>query len=246
KNQVVLADRLMAKDAAMMKRFLDLAEESGLLEPWLEPHRGTAAWESVKTKIPSGLVYIYKLYNDINRPHRRTAFDDQKLLAFLGLESDERLAKMATGQYTSVIVDEFQDINRLDFEFIKLLARGKQLIVVGDDDQSIYAFRRCTPDYIINFPERVGRQVETHILRTNYRCPQNVVEMGNRLIAHNTNRIDKNQVAHRTDLADVHLWHCLNSASEAQVVARFIKKLHTDRAAKGFRYSDAAVLLRIN
>ena len=59
------------------------------------------------------------------------------------------------------------------------------------------------------------------------------------------NRINKTQVAHRKDLADLKLWHCLNSASEAQVLARFIKKLHTDRAAKGFRYSDVAVLLRI-
>src|SRR5262249_58719884 len=113
-------------------------------------------------------------------------------------------------------------------------------------DQSVYSFRGCSPDYIINFPERVGQEAETHILTTNYRCPQNVVEMGNRLIAHNTHRIKKKQVAYRKDLADLKLWHCLNSASEAQVIARFIKKLYTERAAKGFCYSDVAVLLRIN
>jgi DNA helicase-2/ATP-dependent DNA helicase PcrA len=246
KNQVILADRLVNKDPVAMREFLDLAERTGLLEPWLDPHRGTPNWEVAKTKVASILVYIYKLYNDINRHHHRIDFDDQKLLAFLSLQADDNLAKIATGQYTSVIVDEFQDINRLDFEFIKLLARGKQMIVVGDDDQSIYAFRGCSPDYIINFSERVSREVETHILRTNYRCPKNVVDMGNRLIGQNTTRIKKEQVAHRTDVADVHLWHCLNSASEAQVIARFIKKLHTDRAAKGFRYSDVAVLLRIN
>src|SRR5262249_26118093 len=89
-------------------------------------------------------------------------------------------------------------------------------------------------------------EAETHILTTNYRCPQNVVEMGNRLIAHNTHRINKMQVAHRGDSADIKLWHCLNSASEAQVIARFIKKLYAERAAKGFRYSDVAVLLRMN
>src|SRR5262249_53567360 len=104
----------------------------------------------------------------------------------------------------------------------------------------------CSPDYIIHFQERVGQEVETHLLSTNYRCPQNVVEMGNRLIAHNANRVTKRQIAHRQDMADVKLWHCVNSASEAQVLARFIKKLYTDRAAKGFRYSDVAVLLRIN
>lgn len=246
KNKVILADRLVKKDPDTLRRFLELAEETGLFVPWLDPHRGTPTWEQAKTLIPSVLAYIYKLYCDINRHHNRIDFDDQKLLAYLGLESDERLAKVATAQFSSVVVDEFQDINRLDFEFIRLLARNKQLIVVGDDDQAIYAFRQCSPDYIINFEERVGRAVETHILRTNYRCPQNVVEMGNRLIAHNTNRIDKNQVAHRSDVADVKLWHCLNSASEAQVIARFIKKLYTDRSDKGFNYSDVAVLLRIN
>lgn len=246
KNKVILADNLLKKDPATLQQFLQLAEETGILEPWLDPHRGTSSWEQAKTLVPSVLAYIYKLYNDITRHHNRIDFDDQKLLAYLGLEADEHLAKVATSQFLSVVVDEFQDINRLDFEFIRLLARNKQLIVVGDDDQSIYAFRGCSPDYIINFPERIGREVETHILRTNYRCPQNVVEMGNRLIAYNTNRIDKHQIAHRKDLADVKLWHCLNSASEAQVIARFVKKLYTERVAKGFSYSDVAVLLRIN
>jgi DNA helicase-2/ATP-dependent DNA helicase PcrA len=246
KNEVIVADRLLKKDRASVNALLDLAEQTGLFEPWLEPHRGTAGWDEAKRKIPGVLVYVYKLYDDINRNHRRIDFDDQKLLAYLGLAADDGLAEIATAQFTTVIVDEFQDINRLDFEFIRLLARGKQLIVVGDDDQAIYAFRRCSPDYIINFPLRIGRSVESHVLRTNYRCPRNVVEMGNRLIAHNANRIEKNQIAHRSDEADVHLWHCLNSASEAQVVARFIKKLHSERSAKGFHYSDVAVLLRMN
>jgi len=246
KNKVILADKLLKKDPDTMRQLLELAEQTGMLEPWLEPHRNTAAWETAKTQIPSVLISIYKRYNDINRHHNRIDFDDQRLLAYLGLASDERLAAMATSRFGAVIVDEFQDINRLDFEFINLLARNKQLVVVGDDDQSIYSFRGCSPDYIINFPERVGRKVETVILRTNYRCPKNVVEMGNRLIAHNTNRIEKNQIAHRTDQADVKLWHCLNSASEAQVIARFIKRLYTDQSAKGFRYSDVAVLLRMN
>lgn len=246
KNEVIIPDKMLAGDPASVERFLDLAERTGFLVPWLEPHRNSLEWDTLKTKIPSLLIHIYRLYNDINRRHNRIDFDDQKLLAYLGLEADADLAAAATAQFTSVIVDEFQDINRLDFEFIRLVAHNKQLIVVGDDDQSIYAFRGCSPDYIIDFPERIGSETETHILKTNYRCPQNVVEMGNSLIAHNTHRINKMQVAHRTDLADVKLWHCLNSASEAQVLARFIKKLYTDRAAKGFRYADVAVLLRIN
>ncbi len=246
KNEVILPEKLLKGDSATVERFLDLAERIGILLPWLEPHRGSPEWESLKTRIPSLLIHVYRLYEDINRRHNRIDFDDQKLLAYLGLEENDQLAQAATAQFTSVIVDEFQDINRLDFEFIRLLARNKQLIVVGDDDQSIYAFRGCSPDYIINFREKVGQEVETHILTKNYRCSQNVVEMGNRLIAHNTHRINKKQSAHRKDLAGLKLWHCLNSASEAQVLARFIRKLHTERSARGFRYSDVAILLRIN
>lgn len=246
KNKLILPEDLVRRDKQAISQVLDLAANSTLFDPWLSPHRGTPDFESTLRNILNAIVYIFRSYDEINRAHGRIDFDDQKLIPYLYLRSDIDLLKIATGRYLSVIVDEFQDINKLDFELIKLLARGKSLTVVGDDDQSIYAFRGCSPDYIINFEQHIARQVETRILTTNYRCPSNVVEMGNRLILHNSYRVQKTQVAHRGDHADVKLWHCVNSASEAQVIARFIKRLYLEKESKGFQYSDIAILTRIN
>ncbi|MEP7273760.1 MAG: ATP-dependent helicase, partial [Acidobacteriota bacterium] len=219
---------------------------SSVFEPWFAVLRGRAGVNSSPTRVLTVLVHIYKFYEEINRDHNRIDFDDQKLLPFIHLSSNLDLARIATANYKTVIVDEFQDINKLDFELIRLLSDRKTLAVVGDDDQSIYAFRGCSPDYIINLEKHLGRPLETHVLETNYRCPANVVEMGNRLIANNEFRIPKSQVAHRSDSADVKLWHCLNSASEAQVIARFIRKLFNEKESAGFRYSDIAILIRMN
>jgi DNA helicase-2/ATP-dependent DNA helicase PcrA len=217
-----------------------------LLDPWLEALRGGLFEKAERRLVVNGLANLYRQYCQLMRNHNRIDFDDQKLLPYLAFAADERLVRAANSQFGYVIVDEFQDINRLDFELIRLIARAKQLIVVGDDDQAIYAFRGCSPDYIVRFPEHIGREVETQVLRVNYRSPRNVIEMSNRLICGNTCRIKKDPVAHNDRDADVKVWHCLNSASEALVFARTIKRLYADLAAEGFRYSDIAILFRMN
>ena len=164
----------------------------------------------------------------------------------MALARDPALLAAAMAPYRCVIVDEFQDINRLDFELIRLLARDRQLVVVGDDDQAIYGFRGCSPDYIIDFAANVGRGVETHVLRTNYRCPRNLVAMAARLIGHNTRRVPKESLPGRADEADVRVWHCVNAGSEAQILARFIRRLHAEHAGRGFRFADVAILTRMN
>ena len=76
---------------------------------------------------------------------------------------------------TKSIVDEFQDINHLDFVFVEAIARKAVLVVTGDDDQAIYGFRGCTPDYIIDLEKHLGRPLESHELQINYRCPPLIV-----------------------------------------------------------------------
>lgn len=246
KSNLLLPDKLLDRDSESLQRLAKLAEDTQLFAPWLGGFAAGTGLRSSPTKVLTLLVHIYKLYEDTNRDHNLIDFDDQKLLPYLQLSSNVDLARVATGNYRTVIVDEFQDINRLDFELIRVLANQKNLAVIGDDDQCIYAFRGCSPDYIINLDKHLGCSFETHILETNYRCPANVVEMGNRLIANNEYRVRKSQIADRKDIADIKLWHCLNSASEAQVIARFIRKIYNERQGTGFRYSDIAILVRIN
>ncbi len=244
KNHIVLVDELATHSQGAIDGVLHLVE-MGLFRPWLAGLSGQDAKREQRT-ILNLLVFIYRQYEEEMTRRRRIDFDDQKLLPYLALRNQPELARAIMARFQSVIVDEFQDINRLDFELIQIIASEKQLIVVGDDDQAIYAFRGCSPDYIINFADRSGRAVDSHVLHTNYRCPRNIVEMGNRLIANNTNRVGKTQIAKKKEDADVQLWHSLNSASEAQIIARFVKRLHAREQKNGLRYSDIAVLLRMN
>src|SRR5882762_695230 len=102
---------------------------------------------------------------------QRIDFDDQKLRALKSLEASPNVSSLIQRQFDEVIVDEFQDINELDFNFVSLIAQKARLIT-GDDDQAIYGFRGCTPRYIIELEKHIGRDVESFELKRNYRCPR--------------------------------------------------------------------------
>ena len=245
KNQIIEPQPLLKSEPAR-REFLEVAARHDLLLPWLEPVAHQANYEQLQREIISSLIYVYCTYCETLWNHRRIDFDDQKLLAYLALRGNETLLKRIMARYREVIVDEFQDINKLDFELIKLLATGKRLVVVGDDDQAIYAFRGCSHEYILNLDRHLKLPVAKYIINTNYRCPNNIVVMADRLIRHNKNRAAKSPKAHRSDDADIHVWHCVNAGSEAQVIARFLKRLHRGEGGPKVDYSDMAVLLRMN
>ena len=245
KNSSLFSDKLIGGDKSSQKIFVDVIRTK--IEPWIGTWRGTPKEKDALSKIPSMLAILFHSYNTELKDRQKIDFDDQKLLAFRFLEENPGTVGSLMSTYGEIIVDEFQDINKLDFDLIKILADKRSLVVVGDDDQAIYAFRGCSPDYIINFDERFGRKGELHILKTNYRCPKNVVEIANRLISYNNpNRVNKEQVANRSDNAHINFWHCLNAGSEAQIIARTIKKLYDTKAIKKWDYSDVAILTRLN
>ena len=113
-------------------------------------------------------------------------------------------------RYTQIMVDEFQDINPVDMQFIAAIAKmhNADLTLVGDDDQTIFEWRGATPAYILN-PDRYfasvndGGPFETFVLERNYRSPKNIVEMAQRLIRHNKDRVATNVSAVQTVNADV-------------------------------------------
>jgi DNA helicase-2/ATP-dependent DNA helicase PcrA len=248
KNNLILPEEFAGPGAARVHRdFLGLCQRQRLLEPWLAAVAGTPDEAANAQRLVRALIFLYLRYCAVLSANNRIDVDDQKLFPYVAFDRDPALLAASMAPYRCVIVDEFQDINRLDFELICLLAGGRQLIVVGDDDQAIYGFRGCSPDYIIDFAEHSGREVETHVLGTNYRCPRNVVAMSSRLIAHNTRRVPKQPAAGRADDALVQVWHCVNAGSEAQVIARFLRRAYAEQAAKsGFRYADVAILTRMN
>lgn len=142
---------------------------------------------------------------------RVVTLDDQKYWATELLCEDDKAAGWLKDQgYTHVLVDEFQDINRLDLLFIQQVCGvlNAGLIIVGDDDQCIYEWRGCTSAYIrfpeLHFKGLVGKQpFETIILENNYRCPRNIVRHANALIDHNDEREPKKMIPVRLEDANI-------------------------------------------
>ena len=94
-------------------------------------------------------------------------------------------------KYKYILIDEFQDINQIQYEIVKMLALPENnLFIVGDDDQSIYRFRGARPELMLGF-EKDYPDAKKVILNTNYRCSAEIVDSAEHLISHNTKRFPK-------------------------------------------------------
>ena len=194
--------------------------------------------------IYSFIIAVYLEYCETLEKMQQIDFDDQKLITYILLRDDPALCQQHMARYREVIVDEFQDINLLDFSLIELIGRERKLIAVGDDDQAIYTFRGSNPGYLINLEHHLGRKVSTNILRYNYRCPANIVTHASLLIGHNSNRIAKEMIAARKDNAAINLFASPDAVREASQIAHLIKLIMHDYPH--VRYQDFAILMRMN
>jgi DNA helicase-2/ATP-dependent DNA helicase PcrA len=190
------------------------------------------------------LLWMYRSYDGKLRALNVIDFDDQKLRAHISLQSNRSFLEDVQRRFHEVIVDEFQDINRLDFAFIKSLSERSRLIVVGDDDQAIYGFRGCSPEYIIDLAAHLNRECFSYELRKNYRCPPNIVDHATRLIRFNRNRIDKHPVAHSDTPAQVTVESTGTAGLEARSVVTYIRQVRSRNEKLGFK--KFAVLYRTN
>jgi DNA helicase-2/ATP-dependent DNA helicase PcrA len=129
-----------------------------------------------------------------------------------------------------LIVDEFQDLNACDQEFVRLLSsNGAVLFVAGDDDQSIYSFRHANPDGIVQFPSGYPSS-STHILTDCFRCAPQILAPASRLIAYNPNRVAKNLVSLYAAASPpvqgrLWVWSFQTAQEEARAVARSCQEL---------------------
>ena len=194
--------------------------------------------------IIQAIIWLYQSYNYLMKNNNLMDFDDQKLRAYIALSKRQSLCRQIQSQFDEIIVDEFQDINKLDFVFIKLVAETANLVVTGDDDQAIYWFRGCSPKYIMGLEDYLERPVESYELSVNYRCPINIVHHADRLIRHNEFRIPKNPIAHNKTQANISVISSLSPVLEAKLVTEHISRIMNSSSELG--YSDFAVLYRTN
>lgn len=141
-----------------------------------------------------------------------------------------------------VMVDEYQDTNKVQYEFIKLICeKRKNLCVVGDDDQSIYKFRGATIENIMNF-EKTYKNAHIIKLEQNYRSTQNILDAANAVIENNTERKGKKLWTENPAGEKIHIHTAYSELDEADYIAETILNL----VATGANYSDFAILYRMN
>jgi DNA helicase II / ATP-dependent DNA helicase PcrA len=223
-----------------LQEFADFMLKAKAAEVFFQPETTTEQ----KKFVIAAVSTMFRSYDRILQREKRIDFDDQKLRTLRCLELSPNTLDVVQKRYDEIIVDEFQDINQLDFALIKQLSKQCRLVVTGDDDQAIYGFRGCSPSYIIDLERYLGRAVKSFELRRNYRCPANIVHHATRLIRNNTWRIEKNTMAVRTDDASIKIIESTTATAEAKMIATAIDRIK--RRNQDLRYSDFAVLYRAN
>ncbi len=189
---------------------------------------------------------VYREYARYMQNSRLIDFDDILVYTKELLEQREDIRYAWQQKFAYIMVDEFQDINQLQYQTIRLLSgKTENLFVVGDDDQSIYRFRGSRPELMLNFPKDYPR-AEMISLSINYRCPAEGIQKAGRLIAHNKKRFNKQiksaQLKSEGSSRTFHLRQFENIQEENIYMTELIRA-HKNR---GGSYRDIAVLYRTN
>lgn len=194
------------------------------------------------TKTPA-MGEIYDAYCTYLRRANALDFDDLLVKMSQLLTLNDSVREKYQTKFSHILVDEYQDTNAVQNRILHLLAAGhRNLCVVGDDAQSIYAFRGARIQNILQFPKIYPDLKQVH-LTTNYRSTESIVSAANRLIAQNANQIPKECVAHQKLGAKVRIESCYTDMEEAFTVAKEIQQTsHAQQAT----YDQFAVLYRTN
>ncbi len=198
--------------------------------------------EDEQNKIPE-FKLIYQLYQ--TRCFRANAmdFDDLLFMTNILFRDHEEVREKFQNQFHYILIDEFQDTNFAQYNLVKMLSqKHRNICVVGDDAQSIYAFRGADIQNILNF-EKDYPELKTVRLEQNYRSTQSIVQTANSVIAYNRNQLEKKVWTSNEDGSLIKLVRNSTDTEEGRMVADtiFFEKMNNSR-----RNSDFAVLYRTN
>ena len=185
---------------------------------------------------------MYRGYQEKLQRHRCLDFDDMVVYTYQLLKEREDIRRRWQAQFRYLLIDEFQDINRLQYETVCMLAEPENnLFIVGDDDQSIYGFRGAKPGIMLSFPKRFP-DTKQIVLGVNYRCSDEIMKAAERLIGKNNERYEKHIVANKGKEQPVHMKKCENLPDEAEKIVAQIQLYQKE----GIDYQEMAVLFRTN
>ena len=185
---------------------------------------------------------IYNGYKNALRTRRKLDFDDMILCCYELFSQRPDILKAWQKKFVYILVDEFQDINSLQYKILQMLAApANNLFIVGDDDQSIYHFPGARPEIMLNFT-RDYPGAETVLLDVNYRCSGNILKTAMNVINCNKKRFRKKLTTPNDVGMPVTCKVFDNPREEAVCVAAALKK----RLEKGEKLENTAILLRTN
>ena len=185
---------------------------------------------------------IYNRYEEQRKQLRKIDFDDMLVLTYQLFQKRPEILRQWQEKFSYILIDEFQDINQVQYDVIRMLALPENnLFIVGDDDQSIYQFRGAKPGIMIHFPEDYPNCKQI-VLDVNYRSTKSIVRGAGRVISHNVGRYTKQIVTNNEQGATVHIQEVRNPIEESKYVVGQIQKT----LASGVSPTEIAVLFRTN
>ena len=185
---------------------------------------------------------IYREYERQRKKFKKIDFDDMLVLCYELFASRPDVLAQWQKKFRYILIDEFQDINRIQYDVIRMLAKPEDnLFVVGDDDQAIYGFRGADSSLMFRFREDYPG-AEQILLGMNYRSTANIVRNSLKVIGHNEKRFEKDLRAERDNGACLHVQEVRDPNEEAQYILDEIEK----QTEAGVRPEDIAVLFRIH
>lgn len=169
-------------------------------------------------------------------------FDDLLLKTVKLFEANPSVCEEYSKKFDYIFVDEYQDVNDIQYKFIKAISHvHNNLTVVGDENQSIYAFRGANLENILNF-ERDFKGAKVIYLNQNYRSTKSILDAANHLILNNPQKYKRELLATKSDDEKVKCYNLMTGDDEAYKVLEIIENLKDD----GEKYSDIAILYRTN
>ena len=185
---------------------------------------------------------IYRNYERHRKELKKIDFDDMLVLCYELFRSRPDVLAQWQKKFRYVLIDEFQDINRIQYDVIRMLAQPENnLFVVGDDDQAIYGFRGADSELMLGFGKDFpdAKQI---LLGMNYRSTANIVQNSLKLIENNVERYSKKLEANREGASCLHIQEVKDPVEEAEYVLEEIQKCKEN----GIKEEEIAILFRVH
>lgn len=204
---------------------------------------GQAQSENTGDKEKLAVSHIYQQYEDLKAIHNYFDYDDLLLKTVQLFQNNPELLGRYQNLFRYVLVDEFQDTNKIQFDLIEMLSQKHgNIFLVGDADQSIYSFRSAKIENILNY-QRLHPETQLILLQENYRSTQKIVNASNSLVGNNKMRLEREAFSVSGAGDDIHVLRFNDASREADFVARMIVNM---RKTTKCDWKDFAVLYRMN